>query len=254
MYHRICQYDTNDKYSVSANDFEKQIAYLHNNGFRTIIPEDIHTLSGSGNNKFIMITFDDGLESDYAAAYPILKKYGFKGACFVTTGFIGSGGYMNWEQVRKLKEESFSIQSHTQSHRFLEDLAESQVRDELNKSRAIIRDKIASNPAYFSCPGGRFNKRVIEIAKDLGYKGMFTSIPGYGNSKINNFSIFKRNIVTANISLKDYIEILNFNKQKIIGRKVNYYFKLFLKKIIGNKIYYFIWANIIKNNSVKYEK
>ncbi|MCX6076252.1 MAG: poly-beta-1,6-N-acetyl-D-glucosamine N-deacetylase PgaB [Campylobacterales bacterium] len=79
-YHEIAnKSETMDStYAVTPSNFDKQIHWLMDNGFHFVSVDDI--LKHRKNekplpNKAVLITFDDGYQSVYANAYPILKKY-----------------------------------------------------------------------------------------------------------------------------------------------------------------------------------
>lgn len=65
-------------YAVSPSNFEQQIRWLIDGGYHFITVDDILKYRKSGKalpDKAVLITFDDGYQSVYANAYPILKKY-----------------------------------------------------------------------------------------------------------------------------------------------------------------------------------
>jgi len=49
----------------------------------------------------VVITFDDGWDTQYTAALPILQKYGLKVSLGVISPLVGSGGYMTWDNLRE---------------------------------------------------------------------------------------------------------------------------------------------------------
>ena len=81
MYHSLSKKNVGNKYIIDEKIFDTQLKYLSNHGFTTLAIDDYHNylegLSKSIPEKSIMITFDDGHESDVNIAFPLLKKYGF---------------------------------------------------------------------------------------------------------------------------------------------------------------------------------
>ena len=78
--------------------------------------------SSYGDAK-VSITFDDGFASTYTNALPVLTERGIKATVYVTTDFIGSPGYMTWDQVISLQNDyGWEIGSHTVTHAELEGL------------------------------------------------------------------------------------------------------------------------------------
>ena len=85
IYHHIRDANTSDSqesrtFIVSPSNFEKQLAYLQANNFRTISFADLNDYF-MGNfdlpAKPIIISFDDGAIDQYNNALPLLKKYNF---------------------------------------------------------------------------------------------------------------------------------------------------------------------------------
>jgi Predicted xylanase/chitin deacetylase len=138
MYHEVKE---RERYGMDTGDFEAQIRLVRSLGAATIVPEDIGTPRVSAE-KAVMITFDDGYASDCTAALPVLLKHGMKGVSFVTTGFVGRPGYLDWPQVRALKAAGFSVQSHTHSHPLLNLLGDEAVREELRVSKLLLEDRL----------------------------------------------------------------------------------------------------------------
>src|SRR6476661_6268216 len=92
--------------SVTPLHFAQQMQLLHEKGFHSVTLDD---LLGAirGVTKLppnpIIITFDDGYEDFYTAAFPILNLYGFSATSFVITGKAGQPNYMSWDQMRALE-------------------------------------------------------------------------------------------------------------------------------------------------------
>ncbi len=79
-YHEIAnQSETLDStYATSPAHFEQQIRWLIDHGYHFVKVDDILTYRKNKKalpNKAVLMTFDDGYQSVYANAYPILKKY-----------------------------------------------------------------------------------------------------------------------------------------------------------------------------------
>jgi len=77
MYHHVREYDILSaearNISVSPEEFEQQMKYLHDNKYKAITSHDI--LNNTVPCKSVMITFDDGYYDILTQAYPIMKKY-----------------------------------------------------------------------------------------------------------------------------------------------------------------------------------
>ena len=137
MYHSIIN---DHDGSVSVKSFKKQMILKKKMGYQTI---DFKDLEDNRDKKRFIITFDDGYESVFLNALPILKQLGFKAICFIVTNKIG--GYndwdeyqsnfkkmrlMNFEQINEWVHNGFRIGSHLMSHL---DLSKLNNKDKINQ-------------------------------------------------------------------------------------------------------------------------
>jgi len=219
---------------IQAEVFESQIAYLSENNFYTSCLEDIFQLKelhDGGMKKPVIITFDDGHIGNYKYAFPILKKYNFSATFFVATSLIGKENMMTWDYLREMHDAGMEIQSHTVTHRPLSSLSDQQIRFELTESKRIIEDKLKNEVSYLSLPHGDFDKRTDSIAKNSGYKAIFTSVPEYLDIN-KNFCKIGRIDIRSNYSF-EYFRGLITSYRKLQFLNVQYKIKNKLKKIIS---------------------
>jgi peptidoglycan/xylan/chitin deacetylase (PgdA/CDA1 family) len=165
-----------------ARVFDQQMKYLKENGYRVISLEELleflkyrHSLP----KRSVVISIDDGYRSVYNIAWPILKKYGFRATLFIYTDFVGvSKNAITWDQLREMKKNGFEIGAHTMSHCDLtkqnkgEDTQAyiSRIEKELSTSKQIIDKKLNQNTVFLAFPYGRYDQRVLDMCKRLGYK------------------------------------------------------------------------------------
>lgn len=77
--------------SCPVSIFEDQVRALASRGFATISLQELydHVKYGSAlPPKPVVLTFDDGYLDNWVYAFPILKRYGFKGTVFVNPDFV----------------------------------------------------------------------------------------------------------------------------------------------------------------------
>ena len=244
MYHSIISpnndpdlFSTEDPiYTIKAEMFEKQIQYLYEHNFPVLTLDDIFQKINLRNDQTIIIlTFDDGHISNYTTAFPILKKYRFKAHFFITTGWINKPNYMTEKMIKELSNYGMAIGSHTITHRFLTKLSKSEIIKELRESKKLLEKITLKEVKYLSIPGGRVNKKILKLAKDVGYKSVFTSHIGFNSLKLNTFLNLKRIPIKQNITFEQFKKILNGKISK------KYIVKTYLfdvsKKILGDSLY-----------------
>ena len=77
--------------------------------------------------RYIIFTFDDGRRDTFTHAYPVMKKYGFNGTLFCTTGFIDGSWQKepDWysadeairiDELRRLRDDGWELALHGDTH------------------------------------------------------------------------------------------------------------------------------------------
>jgi peptidoglycan/xylan/chitin deacetylase (PgdA/CDA1 family) len=211
MYHKITDSVPADEYERNSVDFENDLVYLRNQKYQILSMEDLPLLQ-SGELELIsdgvIITFDDGYESNYSKAFPLLTKYKMPATFFLTTEWIDSEGFMTWSEVWLMSEfinidgrRIFRMGSHTSSHPYLEQSAQyfsthedylNFLNKELGDSKNWITDVTGQNSIFLSLPyGDGFNNEdIINKAIEIGYEGIRTSVwNSIAPEKMNIYSL-----------------------------------------------------------------
>jgi peptidoglycan/xylan/chitin deacetylase (PgdA/CDA1 family) len=188
---------------ISGELFEHQMAYLRDNGYRVITPEQLLNFLAYKfpiPKKSVMITIDDGYRSAYDVAYPILKKFGYPATLFVYTNYVGvSKKAVTWEELRELKSNGFTIGSHTIMHSDLskqgphesEITYQRRLRSELFDSKRIIDKHLHQDTFFFAYPFGRVNPQALEMTRKAGYRLAATVNRG-GNAFFSDPCLLRR--------------------------------------------------------------
>lgn len=166
-----------ERYTVSERAFADQLAILGRTG-RVASLESL--LDGSAPPGAIVLTFDDGERSVVSGALPRMQEHGLVGAVFVTTGWIGTEGYLTAEELVLLERQGWTVGSHGVTHRFLSDLDDHQLEQELVQSRETLHRLQGRTPRQrdISLPGGRRSVRVVQAVRRAGYRSLCTSLIG----------------------------------------------------------------------------
>ena len=171
----LCYHNLNPTTRGSMNmtpaKFESQIKWLKDNGF-TIVPlkEAVDYLQGkraSLPNKPVVITADDGWQSDYEYLLPIVKKYNIPVTLFIYPETISQGKHaLTWDELKKIQQTGlFDVQGHTFSHpnfkhekkrRSAESYAKF-VKHELAGSKQILEEKLNIKISYLAWPFGIYD-------------------------------------------------------------------------------------------------
>jgi peptidoglycan/xylan/chitin deacetylase (PgdA/CDA1 family) len=117
------------------------------------------------DQPLITITFDDGWESVYTQALPVLQKYGFHSTQYVITGTFTNYSYMSEAQLKSMKASGHDVAAHTITHPDLTTLTDDQLDKELKNSQNTI-NKDFGTTQDFTSPYGAYNAHTLqEIGK-----------------------------------------------------------------------------------------
>ncbi len=142
----------------------------------------------SGNNKVIMINFDDSYKTQVLYAKPILDQYGFKATFFEVCGWVDKNGErQSWQDVDGLLHDGNEIASHTMTHAHLNGVSTSKLYYELGGAKQCFAKHGYPVPV-FGYPDnlGSDNKTVVNVVSkyyDMARTGsdplMFLDCKGY---------------------------------------------------------------------------
>jgi peptidoglycan/xylan/chitin deacetylase (PgdA/CDA1 family) len=125
----------------------------------------------------VLLTFDDGWRETVEVGGPILEANRCQAFLFVTTQFVGQGNFLDRGQLANLPRKQFTLGSHAKTHRLLSLLSEDEIRSELKDSKTCLEDIAGHAIEALSIPGGAWDRRVRQIASEVGYRFIFTSEP-----------------------------------------------------------------------------
>lgn len=190
MYHRVIK-DESEKgvhgTYVTVEQFEEQMKYLKKKGYETVTFKDLlnnrYKQRFDKDKKWIMLTFDDGYKDNYENAFPILKKYQFKGIIYVLDGIeynkwdVDNPGnpekrftLMNQDELLEMQNYGIEFGGHTSTHPRLAELSTEQVKSEIINSKSNIEKIIGKELLSFAYPYGSLNEEVKKIPQEAGYK------------------------------------------------------------------------------------
>lgn len=212
MYHHVSPVE--GMISVSTVNFEHQLQWLRNNGYRSITCDEFagHLEGRPVPARSVLITFDDGYLDNWVYAYPLLKRYGFHGVIFLVTSWIGDGparahlGHnelpatpshrecedrieqgradevmLRWSEIEAMRADGvFEFHSHTHTHTRWDlgpDKADKNrhIADELAASRATLQARMGDVSQHFCWPQGYFDPDYVRIAQDAGFRYLYTT-------------------------------------------------------------------------------
>jgi len=187
---------------LPAEDFAAQMQYLASHGYRPLTLAEFEGFLEHKQTvppKTVMITFDDGYESVYRYAFPVLKRYRFPAVVFLITSLVGKSPsnpglhaltYLTWPQIREMYESGLlDFESHTHDmHHYLPEQPSpapalvasppGQVLADLEASRRRIFEHLGYLPTALAYPYGAYTAQTAQLARQAGFRLAFTTRPG----------------------------------------------------------------------------
>lgn len=206
-YHSFSKDKEADMFIMPINEFEEQLKYLKKHHYKTLSLDEFYDYYKGKKKiprKSVLITMDDGYQSNYDLAFPLLKKYGMKATVF----YIGSNetgenkNYMNKETLDLIKKNYPNIEIASHSYELHYDKSIEKGIDYLTADFDKMGDVV--NTKYFAYPYGHYNEDIIKVLKTKKYKMAFGFGPGKEHrkaSRSDNIYIIPRLNITNGMPL-----------------------------------------------------
>jgi peptidoglycan/xylan/chitin deacetylase (PgdA/CDA1 family) len=175
--HDICERPQPHLSYVLRSRFEQMLQIIVNQSIQTVTIDKIEPTTTPSPHQ-VALTFDDGLESVYTHALPLLEHYALKATVFAISGSVnqlvqdvyGRRRHLSSAQLRELQQLGHCIGSHTRSHASLTHLSPGARYEELYVSKCKLQDILGAEVTTLSFPFGDWNPAVWEQARELGYQ------------------------------------------------------------------------------------
>lgn len=208
MFHHLSDTVENPWY-LTTDTFERDLRLLQEQQYEPISMKQLVDFVYQGKalpDKPVCITFDDGYESNYTIAYPLLKKYHMKATIFAIGSYVGHTTYKNTNQlihphfsyaqaVEMMHSGLIDVQSHTYDmHQSAQFERQHPVRESIlplatESNRQYQQDLYADSQAYqkeyrkhtgktlyvLAYPKGAYTPYTEQIVHKLGYAITFTT-------------------------------------------------------------------------------
>jgi peptidoglycan/xylan/chitin deacetylase (PgdA/CDA1 family) len=228
-----------ERYVLLEREFREQMEFLKANGYEGLsVGEAAAFLEGSkistNARQNICITFDDGSESDLLAAAPILHQAGFGATFYITAGWLGKPGHLSASQLKELSAQDFEIGCHSMTHPMLTDLDENGLQREIADAKLQLEQIVGKPVEHFSCPGGRYDHRVVRVARTAGYRTLTTSRV-HANAPDTDVLALGRVAILRGTPVKDFAAICS--GEALLRLRAQSTLRDAAKQLLGNSFY-----------------
>jgi peptidoglycan/xylan/chitin deacetylase (PgdA/CDA1 family) len=166
--------------AFSPQLFARGMTVLREHGYRTIGLADLVdrlTHGGGFPDRSFVLTFDDGYQSVYEHARPLLESFGWTATVFLTVGDASGGKssgrlprlsgrpMLSWREIEDLQRVGVTFGAHTLTHPDLTRLPASRVETEVARSKAVIEERLGTAVTAFAYPFGRYDATTREVVR-----------------------------------------------------------------------------------------
>ena len=191
---------------VKTSEFEKQMKYLHDNGYTTLFLSEIET--AKNYDKPIIITFDDGYDNVYNNAFPIMKKYNIKSDLYLITRFNPRPLYVDTNMIKEMDASGIvEMGSHTLVHVNLAQNTYEVQENELRESQKDLETLLEKKINTIAYPYGGYNSNTIKITKEY-YDYAVTVEGGFNYSNKLDRLRLKRFKIPRSMDINTFINVI----------------------------------------------
>lgn len=217
MYHHVLEKGNFGEYVIPASLLREDLAYLAERGYQAVLMKDlIAYVDGRGSlpEKPILITFDDGYESNYRYAYPLLVEYHMKAVISVIGYWSelytheenkhinyshlteGQLGELAASGVVELQNHSFHLHSLEQRKGTKKQPWESEEEyakllwEDLSKNQEYLKNATGVLPTTFTYPFGYVSDASLDTIRYMGFRASLSCSEGINRITRNHDCLY----------------------------------------------------------------
>ncbi len=248
-----------DRFGVTEAKLESHLEWLRDNGYHPVSVQQLVDARDGRKvlpDKPVVLTFDDGFESFYTRAWPLLKKFHYPSVVAIIGAWMdgkskpdvpGVKPVMTWAQVRELaKSPLIEIASHTYGlHNAIDSNGQGgieaavttrhydvktgtyetdgeyrkRIYDGLQHSSDFLKEELGKRPRVMVWPYGEYNAMALDAAKKAGMS--ITMALADKSNSVQNLQVIDRLILTDDPAQWQFRDIVRDQRRDRIQRVVH---------------------------------
>jgi peptidoglycan/xylan/chitin deacetylase (PgdA/CDA1 family) len=185
---------------VSPAQFAEQMQALKDGGWRAVTLDQLaanwRTGASLGAGKPIVLTFDNGYQSQFTQALPVLQRLGWVGDENIQlSGLPPSQGGLGQSQIRGLVAAGWELDTQGFSHADLITLGAERLNYEVAVTRRTLQQRYHVPVNWFCYPSGHYDATVVSVVKAAGYAGSTTVVPGWAHPRDDPYRLHRLRVL-----------------------------------------------------------
>ncbi len=185
---------------VTPGEFATQMQALKNAGWHAVTLDQVEAYWRQGvplgPGRPIVLSFDNGYQSQYTQALPVLRRLGWVGDENIQlTGLPPSQGGLSQSQVRGLLAAGWELDTQGVSHADLVTLDSQELRYQVAGARAVLKQRYHAPVNWFCYPSGHYDATVIAAVRAAGYSGSTTVVPGWAHRSDDPYRLHRLRVL-----------------------------------------------------------
>ena len=185
---------------VEPTEFAEQMQALKQAGWHAVTLDEVEEYwrrgVSLGPGKPIVISFDNGYNSQYTQALPVLRKLGWVGdENLQLSGLPPSQGGLGTAQIRGLLAAGWELDTQGISHADLITLDAEALHYQVAVARQTLQQRYHVPVDWFCYPSGHYDPTVVAAVKAAGFVGSTTVVPGWAHPGDDRYRLHRLRVL-----------------------------------------------------------
>jgi peptidoglycan/xylan/chitin deacetylase (PgdA/CDA1 family) len=169
---------------VDPAEFSEQMQALSKAGWHAVTPDQVEAYwrhgRPLGQGKPIVISFDNGYQSQFTQGLPVLRRLGWVAEENIQlSGLPPSQGGLGEGEIRAMVKAGWELDTQGISHADLITLDAHELHEQVDGAREELRRRFHVPVNWFCYPSGHYDHTVVAEVEAAGYMGSTTVVPGW---------------------------------------------------------------------------
>ncbi len=202
---------------VPPEEFEEQMRALKRAGWHAVTLDQLAAYWSKGAplgaGRPIVLSFDNGYQSQYTRALPVLRSLGWVGVeNMQLSGLPPSQGGLGEGQVRGLLAAGWELDTQGYSHADLDTLDSEQLRFQVATARQTLQRRYHVPVDWFCYPSGDYDAAVVEAVRSAGFAGSTTVVPGWAHPGDDRYRLHRLRVL-GGTSAQQLLELIESTRE-----------------------------------------